>query len=153
MILKPLPGIPPARASASIGCANVKIELSTDGGNTFPITILANTPNDGSEEIQVPNNITAFARIRISAVGNIFYDISNTNFSIQNSPAPGFCFQYPGSCCNMWQQQRFRGFKNSFLKWIFHHYKFICNRQPGGHYSNIWNNPVSPGSTTTVTLN
>jgi subtilisin-like proprotein convertase family protein len=80
---------------APVGCANVSIQLSTDGGLTFPITIIASTPNDGSEEIIVPNNISATARIRIKALDNIFYDISNVNFTIRNAVAPDFVFNSP----------------------------------------------------------
>jgi len=68
---------------APVNCANVAIELSTDGGLTFPVTLLASTPNDGSEEIIVPDNITTAARIRVKALENIFFDISDTNFKIQ----------------------------------------------------------------------
>ncbi|HEX5735104.1 MAG TPA: zinc-dependent metalloprotease family protein [Blastocatellia bacterium] len=69
-----------------VNCTNVKITLSTDGGNTFPIVLAASTPNDGSEAITVPNVTTKTARVRIEAVGNIFFDISDTNFII---PASG----------------------------------------------------------------
>lgn len=72
--------------AAPVNCANVKISLSTDGGNTFPIVILASTANDGTETITVPNNVTTQARVKIEAVGNIFYDISNTNFTISGTP-------------------------------------------------------------------
>ncbi len=65
-----------------VNCANVKISLSTDGGNTFPTVILASTPNDGSQTITVPQTSTTQARIKVEAVGNIFFDISNANFTI-----------------------------------------------------------------------
>ncbi len=68
---------------APVNAQNVKISLSTDGGNTFPTVLAASTANDGSEMITVPNGIqTATARIKIEAVGNIFFDISDANFTI-----------------------------------------------------------------------
>lgn len=68
-----------------VGVRNVKISLSTDGGNTFPIVLAASTANDGSETIAVPNGIqTAAARIKIEAVGNIFFDISDANFTVNS---------------------------------------------------------------------
>jgi len=69
---------------APVNCANVNILLSTDGGFTYPITLVANTPNDGSQAITVPNNVTTTARVKVEAVGNIFYDISNVNFTISS---------------------------------------------------------------------
>lgn len=73
-----------------VSCASVKISLSTDGGNTFPTVILSSTPNDGTEVITVPSASTTTARIKIEAVGNIFFDISNANFTISGTaPACG----------------------------------------------------------------
>lgn len=69
--------------AAPVNCANVNILLSTDGGNTFS-TLLANTPNDGSQLIYVPLTSTTIntCRIKVEAVGNIFFDIGNKNFTI-----------------------------------------------------------------------
>jgi hypothetical protein len=67
---------------APVSCANVKISLSTDGGLTYPVTLIGSTPNDGSEAVTVPNNLSSTCRVKIEAVGNIFYDISNVNFTI-----------------------------------------------------------------------
>jgi transposase-like protein len=44
--------------------------------------LAASTPNDGTETLTIPNTATSTARIKIESVGNIFFDISNTNFTI-----------------------------------------------------------------------
>lgn len=69
-----------------VACANVKISVSTDGGNTFS-TLVASTPNDGSESVTIPNTPTNTARIKVEAVGNIFFDISNADFTITSGSA------------------------------------------------------------------
>ncbi|MBK9465736.1 MAG: T9SS type A sorting domain-containing protein [Chitinophagaceae bacterium] len=74
--------------AAPVSCANVKISISTDGGNTFS-TLVASTANDGSELVTIPNTPSTTARIKVEAVGNIFFDISNTNFTIGGAAACG----------------------------------------------------------------
>ena len=79
-----------ANTTASpVSCANVKISLSTDGGLTFPTVLTESTPNDGSEALGIPASATTTARIKIESVGNIFFDISNTNFTIGAAVACG----------------------------------------------------------------
>ncbi|MEJ7623239.1 MAG: reprolysin-like metallopeptidase [Pyrinomonadaceae bacterium] len=65
-----------------VSAAQVQIRLSTDGGNTFPHILSASTANDGSDTVTMPNTPTSTARVKIEAVGNIFFDISDTNFTI-----------------------------------------------------------------------
>ncbi len=65
-----------------INAANVNILLSTDGGQTFPVTLSQNTPNDGTELITIPNIQTTTGRIKIQPVSNVFFDINNVNITI-----------------------------------------------------------------------
>ncbi len=74
--------------AAPISCANIKISISTDGGTTFS-TLVASTPNDGTETVTIPNTPSTTARIKIESVGNIFFDISNTNFTITSGTGCG----------------------------------------------------------------
>lgn len=78
--------------AAPVSCANVNILISTDGGNTFT-TLLANTPNDGSQAVTMPSVTSTNCRIKVEAVGNIFFDISNANFSISNAAKSGVANQ------------------------------------------------------------
>jgi len=68
--------------AAPINAANVRISLSTDNGQNFPTVLLASTTNDGSEQVLIPNTPSTVARIKVEPVGNIFFDISNTAFTI-----------------------------------------------------------------------
>ena len=77
-----------------IGTSQVNILLSTDNGLTFPTTILANTANDGTEAIIVPNTATyPNCRIMVQAVQNIYYAVNSTRFAItQNLANDNFSF-------------------------------------------------------------
>ena len=65
-----------------VNAANVDIFLSTDGGDTYPITLASGVANDGSHDIVVPNNQGNQNRIMVKGSNHIFFDISNTNFTI-----------------------------------------------------------------------
>jgi len=73
--------------SNGINASYVDILLSTDGGFTYPIFLASKVPNDGSEIVTVPNNLGSQNRIMVKGYNHIFYDISNTNFSITAAPS------------------------------------------------------------------
>lgn len=66
-----------------INTANVKISLSTDGGKTFPTVLAASTPNTGTAFVFMPRFIySTTARVKIEAISNVFFDVSNVNFTL-----------------------------------------------------------------------
>ncbi|WP_299180566.1 reprolysin-like metallopeptidase [uncultured Aquimarina sp.] len=71
-----------------INAANVDILLSTDGGDTYSIALATGVPNDGSHNITVPNVQGTQNRIMVKGSGNIFFDISNTDFEISGVVTP-----------------------------------------------------------------
>ncbi len=73
-----------------VNCKTVNIRLSLDGGFTYPITLAEGAFNDGSQFITVPDNVSSTARVRVEAADNIFFDISNNNFSILPPASPTY---------------------------------------------------------------
>jgi len=73
---------------APVSCANATILLSTDGGQTFPTVLLATTPNDGSQSVTAPNLAATQARVKVACANNVFFDLSNVNFTITSSAPP-----------------------------------------------------------------
>jgi len=69
------------------GSNTVNIKLSTDGGVTFSTILSANSPNDGSETIMVPNITATNCRILIEPTANIYYALNSKSFAIGYSVA------------------------------------------------------------------
>lgn len=78
---------------APTNTSDVKISWSTDQGQTFT-TLIASTPNDGTEDIVIPGIITTQARVKVEAIGNIYFDINNANITV-TAPPTGFSFNSP----------------------------------------------------------
>lgn len=70
---------------APISTANVSILFSADGGLTFPYTILASTPNDGTQTITIPSIATTRGKLMVKAVGNVFFNVNNGVITINTS--------------------------------------------------------------------
>ncbi|GAA4280042.1 hypothetical protein GCM10022260_04630 [Gaetbulibacter aestuarii] len=67
---------------AGVNTQNVNILLSTDGGYTYDTVLKSNTPNDGSEQITVPNLAAPFCRVMVQPINNIYYAINPVDFAI-----------------------------------------------------------------------
>jgi hypothetical protein len=72
--------------TSPVFCDSVRILISLNGGTTYSI-LTNSTPNDGVETVVSPtvSSPNTTCRIRVEAKGNIFYDISNNNFTITES--------------------------------------------------------------------
>jgi subtilisin-like proprotein convertase family protein len=136
-----------------VNCKNVTVQLSTDGGATFPITLLANTLNDGAEDIVVPNNLTASARIRVMAIGNVFYDMSNNNFAIQTPPSASFSFNNPNDVTVCGSTSGVASLSANALGAFTTPINLVASLNPVGTTVSFGTNPLTPGNNTTVTLN
>lgn len=81
---------PASTNAGAIDTQYVDIFLSTDGGSTFDLDspIVSGTPNDGSEIIPIgSDNLSQDARLMVKGANNVFYDISDQNFTVTVSPA------------------------------------------------------------------
>lgn len=75
--------------ASPVSCANVDIRFSSDGGFTYPVALLLNTPNDGSAAVTVPTGLTTDARIMVKASNNVFFDINNQDIIVETG-VPNF---------------------------------------------------------------
>jgi hypothetical protein len=66
-----------------VNCNAVDIYLSIDGGQNFNILLAEGVPNNGSTVITVPAQNTAQARVMVRCANNIFFDVSDANFTIE----------------------------------------------------------------------
>jgi hypothetical protein len=63
--------------------ATVDIQLSSDGGSSFS-DLDPGTGNDGATDVELPCATTTQGRVRAQAVGNIFFDVSDNDFTIED---------------------------------------------------------------------
>ncbi|HAV55096.1 MAG TPA: hypothetical protein DCX41_09250, partial [Aequorivita sp.] len=70
---------------APVNSPNVDIWFSTDGGQTYPLSVALNLPNTGSATISVPNVNTTAGRLMVKSSNNIFYDINNAAITVDGT--------------------------------------------------------------------
>jgi subtilisin-like proprotein convertase family protein len=82
---------------APVNCSQVDILLSTDGGYTYPVNLATNVPNDGAHIIEVPEIPSSTVRVMVRCSDNLFFDISDEDFSIAtaSNPALGLAVDAP----------------------------------------------------------
>ena len=90
---------------APINCDKVDILFSTDGGYTFPDTLAKGVANNGSFEITVPNKPTTKARIKVKGSNNIFFDMSNINFTVSLPLVPLFVISTTTKTANICKEK------------------------------------------------
>lgn len=73
--------------AAPFNVANVKIDYTTDNGVTW-IVAAASTPNDGSENLQFSLPTGSSLKVRVSAIGNVFYAVGSVTVATTPVAAP-----------------------------------------------------------------
>ena len=139
---------------APVNCQTVDIYLSLDGGQTFPVLLASGVPNNGAKEIQVPDSLTTKARIKVSAHGNIFFDIDDSDFTIANAPSPDFVFNHPDTVYLCHTGSGFtQTLKTGALDGFSAPVSLSATGNPPGSTVLFGSNPLAAGSATTITLN
>ena len=141
--------------NAPVNCANVDILLSLDGGFTYPITLLENTPNDGSADIMVPNNEGSQNRIRVSSVGNVFFDVSNREFTIVAPVVPTFSMTanpFSQSVCGSTTGTVSYELITNGLSGFNQEVSLTASGLPNGVQANFSNNNSIPNAISTINL-
>ncbi|MDB4727372.1 M12 family metallo-peptidase [Saprospiraceae bacterium] len=87
----PIQWSPAKTYESPVECERVNIYLSKDGGYTYPILLAEKVLNEpGEYNLMVPNEVGSENRIKVKCSNNVFFDISNTDFSIEEPPVPTF---------------------------------------------------------------
>ena len=73
--------------AGTINTANVSVVLSKNGGTTFDTVLAASVPNNGTATVSLPNEDIASARLMVKPVGNIYFAVNPSNFSIKKTLA------------------------------------------------------------------
>ncbi|SDY05843.1 zinc-dependent metalloprotease [Hymenobacter psychrophilus] len=73
---------------APVNCANVRILFSSDGGLTFPTVLAASVLNNGTASVRLPSQVTTKGRLKVEAVGNVFFALSTATITLSGPAVP-----------------------------------------------------------------
>jgi subtilisin-like proprotein convertase family protein len=138
--------------AAPVSCSHVDILISYDGGLTYPTTLLTSTINDGSAVIIVPVGTTTTARIMVKCNDNVFFDINDTDITI-NEGSPSFAIDAnptSGSVCDNLSLD-FTLESISILGFV-DPVTLTVTDLPGSATASIVTNPITPGNNTLITI-
>ena len=140
--------------NAEVDCQFVDIYLSLDNGQNFDVILKENTPNDGSETIIIPNEITTVGRIKVKARNNIFFNIGRGDLIIRAPSNPGFYVDVSDKTLDVCVPDRiqidisgtsFQDFDNPV------NLEIIDGLPPNANLS-FSENPIAPDGNTTLTI-
>jgi subtilisin-like proprotein convertase family protein len=141
-------------SSSPVSTPLVDIFLSIDGGFNYPYTLASAVTNDGSQGITVPDDIpntVTTARVMVKGHNNVFFDISNVNFTI--TAPPSFSFAVTPSNVNACQTGTAIYTLDVFpISGFNQPVTFTTSGAPAGATVSISPSPVTPPSLVTVSI-
>lgn len=135
-----------------VSCSNVDILISYDSGLTYPVTMLSSTANDGSAVASVPLGITTTARIMVKCSDNVFFDINDTDITI-NEGSSSFSINTDPSAGSICDDLSISFALESFpILDFMDPITLTVTDLPPGATSNILTNPIIPGNNTSILI-
>ena len=137
---------------APVNAAAVDIFLSTDGGMTYPITLATGVPNDGFVSVLTPNNATTQGRVMVKGANNIFFDISDADFTIQSGTADYDLCRSEDAVVACSGQNAVITIDIPSIMGFTGNVALATSNLPSGTTASFSNNPVAAGGQTVVTI-
>lgn len=139
--------------TGAVSCANVDIFLSYDGGFTYPVTLASGVSNNGSAIVTIPPGTSFSARIMVKCSDNIFFDISNADFTIEPPSIPDYIFSVsPDSRSVCATDNPVFNIDVASLLGYNNPVSLSLSGLPFGANHFFSPNPVTPGNSATLTL-
>jgi hypothetical protein len=73
---------PAGTTAPPVSCSRVDILASNDGGLSFPLVLKSGAANNGASKVRAPTVMTDHARVKVKCSDNVFFDVSDADFSV-----------------------------------------------------------------------